>query len=225
MKPTAKEKFFEYLKVFVYAILAGVAISIGCTAYLASENVIVGAIFFCVGLFVILNYNFNLYTGKLCYVFNNKPEYSLKLLFVLLGNYVGANLCGLVLNLTRLDNLSEKCAKIVELKLNDSLISLFILAFFCNILIYVAVEGFKSENALTKYLSLFFGVSVFVICGFEHSVADMFYFAFAGSYSARTFLCLFVVICGNFVGGTLIELLKKAFENKPKQMKIEVKEE
>lgn len=225
MKQTTKEKFLEYLKVFIYAIMAGVAISIGCTAFLASSNVYVGAVFFCVGLFVILNFNFNLYTGKVCYVFNNKPEYSLKLLIILIGNYIGTNLCALVLNLTRLDNMAEKCAKVVELKLNDSLLSMFVLAIFCNILIYVAVEGFKSENVLTKYLSLFFGVGVFVICGFEHSIADMFYFAFAGSYSARTFLCLLIVICGNFVGGILFELVKKAFESDQNHMKIETKEE
>lgn len=214
-----KEKFLEYLKVIVYAIMAGLCISIGSIAFLSSENIAVGAIFFCVGLFVILNFNFNLYTGKLCYVFNNNISYSFKVFLTFIGNFIGTNLSGLLLRQTRLENAMLKCEDLVQTKLNDNLLSLFILAIFCNILIYVAVEGFKSENALTKYLSLFFGVSVFVVCGFEHSVADMFYFAFAKNYSPKAFLIIFIVALGNFVGGTLIELLKKLFSLKktPKQ--------
>lgn len=212
-----KNKFYDILQTFIFAILAGVSISIGAVAYLSCENVVVGAIFFCVGLFMVLVFNFNLYTGKLCYVFNNERFYSLKLLIIFVGNFVGTNLVGFLLSLTRLDSLSTRCKTIVDAKLNDSLLSLFILAIFCNILIYVAVEGFKSENVLTKYLSLFFGVSVFVLCGFEHSVADMFYFAFAKVYSGKMFLSLFIIALGNFVGGTLIELLKNFFS--PKQKK------
>lgn len=209
-----KEKIVDYLKVVVFAIMAGICISIGSVAFLSVENIAVGAIFFCVGLFVILNFNFNLYTGKLCYVFNNNLAYSFKVFLTFIGNFIGTNLSAFLLRQTRLENAMLKCESIVQTKLNDSLLSLFILAIFCNILIYVAVEGFKSENALTKYLSLFFGVSVFVVCGFEHSVADMFYFAFAGNYSSKAFLVIFIVTLGNFVGGTLIELLKKLFSLK-----------
>ncbi len=216
-----KEKFVDYLKVVVFAIMAGICIAIGSVAFLSVENIAVGAIFFCVGLFVILNFDFNLYTGKLCYVFNNNLAYSLKVLLTFVGNFIGTNLAGLVLRQTRLENAMLKCESVVQTKLNDSLLSLFVLAIFCNILIYVAVEGFKSENALTKYLSLFFGVSVFVVCGFEHSVADMFYFAFAGNYSSKAFLVIFIVALGNFVGGTLIELLKKLFTLKKKNTSIQ----
>lgn len=40
----AKEKVVDYIKVFVYAILAGVCISMGGIAYLSCENVVVGAL-------------------------------------------------------------------------------------------------------------------------------------------------------------------------------------
>ena len=209
---STKEKVVDYLKVFIYAILAGVAISIGGIAYLSSQSAVVGALFFCVGLFVILNFNFNLFTGKVCYVFNNDWRYSIKVLITLVGNFVGTNLVALCLRFTRLSSLQEKCHEIVGIKLGDELLSLFVLAIFCNILIYIAVEGFKSENVLTKYLSLFFGVATFVLCGFEHSVADMFYFAFANIYSGQMFLSLFVIVLGNFVGGVLIEVVKKTFK-------------
>ncbi len=212
-----KEKIVDYLKVFVYAILAGVAISLGGVAYLSSQNAVVGALFFCVGLFVILNFNFNLFTGKICYVFNNDWRYLIKVVITLFGNFCGTNLVALSLRLTRLSALQEKCQEIVGNKLEDGLLSLFVLAIFCNILIYVAVEGFKSENGLTKYLSLFFGVATFVLCGFEHSVADMFYFAFANVYSGQMFLRLFIIVFGNFVGGVLFEVVKKLFKKHKKE--------
>lgn len=215
-----REKWIEYLKDFVLAILAGVCISIGAVAFLSCKNNVVGAIFFSVGLFTILTFGFNLFTGKVCYIFNNKPSYLIKVAIIFLGNFVGTNLSALLLNFTRLSSLRERCSVIVQTKLGDDLWSLFILAIFCNILIYIAVEGFKSKNILTQYLSLFFGVSVFVICGFEHSIADMFYFAFARSYTGRTFLILIIVSLGNIVGGTLIELIKKLFkENKQDENK------
>lgn len=211
----AKEKWIQGIKDFVLAILAGICISIGAIAFLSCKNNIVGAIFFSVGLFTILTFEFNLFTGKVCYIFNNKPSYLVKVVVIFLGNFVGTNLSALLLNFTRLSSLRERCSGMVETKLGDNLWGLFILAIFCNILIYIAVEGFKSKNMLTQYLSLFFGVSVFVICGFEHSIADMFYFAFARSYTGKTFLALLVISLGNIVGGTLIELIKKLF-NKPK---------
>ena len=151
-----KEKWIDILKTFVFAVLAGVAISIGCIANLASSSAVVGALFFCVGLFVILIFDFNLFTGKLCYTFDNKPKYLLKLLLILVGNFVGANLTGLLLNLTRLVSLKEKCIALVDAKLGDNLLSLFILGILCNILIYIAVEGFRSENNVIKFLSLIF---------------------------------------------------------------------
>ena len=209
-----KEKWIDILKTFVFAVLAGVSISIGCIANLASSSAVIGAIFFCVGLFTILIFDFNLFTGKLCYTFDNKPKYLLKLLLILAGNFVGANITGLLLNLTRLVSLKEKCIVLVDAKLGDNLLSLFILGVLCNILIYIAVEGFKSENNVIKFLSLIFGVSVFVLCGFEHCVADMFYFAFAMNYSGQMFLSLFIIILGNFVGGSIFHLLRKVFIKK-----------
>lgn len=205
------------LKTFIYSILAGICIALGGIAFLSISNPVIGSLFFCIGLFIILNYEFNLFTGKLCYTFSNNLKYFGNLFIILIGNFIGTNIVGLTLNLTRLTSLKERCQNIVNTKLNDSLISIFILAILCNILIYVAVEGFKNgKTSATKYLSLFFGVATFVICGFEHCVADMFYFSFALSYTPKTFLFLLIVICGNFVGGNLFEVIKLLLNKKEK---------
>jgi len=212
-----KQKFIDYLETLIYAVLAGVCISIAGMAYLSAPNKITGALFFVVGLFIILTFRFNLFTGKVCYIFTNSPEYSIKTVVIYIGNFLGANLTGFLFSLSRLDDLQAKCIAIAATKANDNLLSLFILGIFCNILIYVAVEGFKSKNILTQYFSLFFGVSVFVLCGFEHSIADMFYFAFARNYSGKAFLALLMVTLGNIVGGVLFELIKLLFNRLKKE--------
>lgn len=205
-----KQSFFNLTNDYLLGILAGICISIGGTAFLSSDSKAVGALFFTIGLFVILTFKFNLFTGKVCYALDNKPSYILKLLVIWLGNLTGAILSGLLLRLTRLDNIVAKSQALAETKLSDNLLSIFILAIFCNILIYVAVHGFNTfENHLLKVLALFFGVSVFVLCGFEHCVANMFYFSLSGAWIFKTILYLLVMTAGNIVGGLFIPAIQK----------------
>ena len=82
------------------------------------------------------------------------------------------------------------------------------LSLLCNIFIYIAVEGFqKNPHELGKYLSLFFGVMGFILCGFEHCVANMFYFSVSGAWSAETLVRLVVMTLGNSAGGILFPLV------------------
>ena len=53
------------------------------------------------------------------------------------------------------------------------------------------------------------GVMVFILCGFEHCVANMFYFSVANVWSGRTFLYLIVMTLGNSCGGVIIPLCRK----------------
>ena len=62
---------------------------------------------------------------------------------------------------------------------------------------------------LTPVLSLFFGVMVFIFCGTEHCVADMFYFWMAGLWSGRAILSVLVISLGNAAGGVLFATLHR----------------
>lgn len=199
------------LRDFLLAVLAGAAISLGGTAFLSLDSRIAGAVFFCVGLFMVCTLGLNLFTGKVCYLPGKPAAYWGFLAVVWLGNLAGAELTALLLRLTRLGPaLTEKAAALAAAKTGDSLLSLFLLGIFCNIMIFVAVESYlNNPHQLGKYLGLCFGVTVFILCGFEHCVADMFYFALAG-WSWRTLLCLLVITLGNGVGGVLLPLALKA---------------
>lgn len=205
------------LSTFILAVLAGISIGLGGNVYLAlfTTNKIVGAILFTVGLFTICTHGFNLFTGKACYILDNKPSYLGTLVVIWLGNLLGTSLMAFLVRSTRLAaSYVETAQKLCAGKSQDSYLSLFLLAVLCNILIYIAVEGYKNNpHELGKYLSLFFGVSVFILSGSEHSVADMYYYAVSGELTSLDSLARILTISlGNVAGGLLIPAGKKLSE-------------
>lgn len=198
------------VKLFFSAVLAGICIGLGGTVFLSLEDRVLGALFFTVGLFTICTQGLHLYTGKVCYVWEKDRSYALDLLPIWLGNLAGTFLLAAVERCTRIaPALAEKAQGLCETKLGDSLISIFLLAMFCNMLIYIAVEGFnKNEHQVGKYLALFFGVAVFILCGFEHCVANMYYFSVAGMWSGKALVYLLVMTLGNSVGGWVFPVIR-----------------
>lgn len=214
----------KHLATFVYAVLAGVCIGLGGTVFLRLKDAftggnVVGALLFAIGLFAICTRGYNLFTGKACYLFDNKPGYIVTLLVIWLGNLVGTGLLALVENLTSLCgteagiNITAKA--MVEGKMATSLGSVFLLACICNIFIYLAVNGYaKNPHELGKYLAIFLGVSVFILAGTEHSIADMYYWAVSGELLAapgKSLLYLVVISLGNVVGGVFFPLMEKLY--------------
>ena len=202
----------KHLRTFVSGMLAGISIALGGTVFLSLENKVLGALFFTVGLFAVCTFGFHLYTGKVCYVFDNGRDYAIALPVIWLGNLAGSWLTAAVESVTRFGPaLAERAQTVSAAKLGDSPLSLFVLAVMCDLLIYVAVEGYRNNpHELGKYLSIFFGVTVFILCGFEHCVANMYYYSMANAWSLRTLGLLLVMTAGNSVGGVLIPLLRKA---------------
>ena len=134
----------DNLKILVRAILAGVMISIGGTIYLSLDNKMLGAFLFSIGLYAICAFGLNLYTGKIGYVIDNKPKYLIELLFTLIGNLIGTVGCGYLIYLSRVgDKLRGTAQAISTVKLNDNLLSIFILAIFCGVIMYLAVDLYK----------------------------------------------------------------------------------
>ena len=202
------------ISILIKSILAGIMIGIGGTIYLSLDNKIVGSILFAIGLFIIVVYSFNLYTGKIGYLINNfNKKYIRELIITLIGNFIGTFFVGFVLRYTRIyTSISDKAKGLVDIKLNDTLISILILSFFCRILMYLAVNTYKEVKDIGKYLAVFLGVIVFILCGFEHCIANMYYFSVSSTWSLNTLLYLLVMILGNSLGGILIPLCNKVIK-------------
>ena len=206
------------IEILIKSILAGIMIGIGGTIYLSLDNKIVGSILFAIGLFIIVVYSFNLYTGKIGYLINNfNKKYISELIITLIGNFIGTYLVAFAILNSRINNISEKARILSDIKLNDSVISILILSIFCGILMYIAVNSYKtSKDVFGRYIPIFMCVIVFILCGFEHCVANMFYFSVVRSWSFKTILYTFIMILGNSIGSILIALYDRYIREKNK---------
>lgn len=196
----------EKWKLLPKSILAGFAIGIGGTLYLSVESKVVGALLFTVGLYIICLHGLLLYTGKVGYLPEQSPEYLLDLLMIWIGNFLGTGLAALAVSCSRIASIAEKAAAMCLVKQEDGLGSLFLLGVFCGFLMYAGVDGYKKSN---QPLILFACVSAFILCGFEHCVADMFYFSVAGMWNLKSVLCMIFITAGNSIGGMLVPLANK----------------
>lgn len=212
IKLLRKINFKKYFDYFIKGIYAGIMIGIGGVAYLAIPNKIVGSFIFSVGLLTICMYGMNLYTGKIGYILINKLNYTWELLLTLIGNFIGTFLVGNLIRITRFSGYVEVAKKLVEIKLTDNYLSIFILAIFCGIMMYIAVNNYKKvKDDFGKYIGIFMCVMTFILCGFEHSVANMLYFSVAGVWNLKVVLYLLIMILGNSVGSILIALFYNRF--------------
>lgn len=183
-------------------------IAIGGTVFLSIENKVIGASLFSIGLFGVLIYNLNLYTGKIGYLITNfNLKYIKELIITLIGNFIGACSVGFILRYTRIyDKIYEKSLILANTKLNDNILSILILSIFCGLLMYYAVNGFKKQTDFGKYLVVYLGVAVFILCGFEHCIANMYYFSVADIWSLKTLGYTGIMVLGNSIGSFIIPL-------------------
>lgn len=225
------------LNLFILGILAGFFISVAGTGAAAaavsvqeaSAAKLINACIFPAGLAMVIIAGSELFTGN-CLLLIPVLEKKVSVwqmirnwVFVYFGNFVGSiffvMMCtyGHVYSLFDYglahDLLSTAVTK-ANLGFEDALLK----GLLCNILVCVAVwMTFSAQTAAGKIISLFFPIMVFVICGFEHSVANMSYISSglfmksAYGMDAPTltwfkfiFGNLLPVTIGNIIGGFLV---------------------
>ena len=105
---------------------------------------------------------------------------------VYLGNFVGASLVAVLVVYG--GSLSESgvqaCISVAAAKSSTGFGYMFLRAIPCNILVCLAVwAAMASKSASGKILAVYLPVFAFVVCGFEHSIANM-YYIMAGSMAS-----------------------------------------
>ena len=186
----------DWIGLLIKSILAGIMISVGCVINLSCDNKYIGAILFCIGLITILLFNFNLYTGKVCYIPNNKPSYILQVLLILFGNILGCIIMGVLFPITPIS--------ICTTKLSYDLQTVLIKSIMCGLLIYIAVDSYKKYKTLLPTL---FCIPIFILSGYIHVIADTFYFVSAQAFNTNTIIYILVAAIGNAFGGMIIPFL------------------
>lgn len=203
---------------FLKSVPAGVMIGLGVTAFISSESKIFGSILFCLGLFGICAFGFNLFTGKIGYIIpsKNKPN----CLMIWLGNLVGCLLATIPLRFAN-PKYNEAATVIADAKLSQNFLQTFILGIFCGMIMYIVVENYSANSSmLGKYLGIFLGIPAFIFAGFEHSIADICYFSYAASsleQIAQMFVYILIVTVANGVGSIIFRALTLMYKEKTKE--------
>lgn len=188
------------------AWFAGMCIALGAIGFQSAPTKAVGAAIFPIGLILIYYLGGDLFTGKNLLLMNvYKGELSPKVMvkrlaFVWLGNLVGAVTIGGLVNLTDFIPTAEQAL----LKADQSPLDLIIKGVLCNICVCLAVYfAGRSKNHLLRLTALFLPVCLFVLCGFEHCVADMYYLSATGMgvVSPEFWYVQLFSLIGNLIGG------------------------
>ncbi|WP_157868350.1 formate/nitrite transporter family protein [Acholeplasma palmae] len=207
----------RYIIVLTKAILAGLLIGIAGTIYLTLDNKTVGAFLFGFGLLVICSNKLNLYTGKVGYIIDRKPNYLIDVLIIIIGNFIGTGLIALMVNLGGLLDVVEIAKQTVLHKLDHKPLETFMLAIGCGMLMYIGVDGYyKNKNDFGKVIIVVMAVAIFILAKFEHSIADMFYFMVSGTWNIKAFLYFIVMLLGNALGSVIINGLEKTVKRSEK---------
>ncbi|MCL2633845.1 MAG: formate/nitrite transporter family protein [Oscillospiraceae bacterium] len=133
-----------------------------------------------------------------------------------IGNFVGSALIALLFRGTgylRAEMLSATVNSIVS-KTSPDFIELLIRGVFCNLLVCAAVWSvYRMKSESGKLILIFWAIYLFVICGFEHSIANMTLFTLGtlkidsgGILLTAMLKNLGAVTLGNIIGGVILSL-------------------
>jgi formate/nitrite transporter len=191
----AKKALSPVWKMLLLGILSGFLIGMGAaaanTATHAIANVsaarVISGLLFPFGLGMVMLLGAELFTGNCLMpisVLENKIKAKDMLknwAFVYLGNFVGAFLLALgcahggQLNYSN-GGLAVFAIQVAASKCEIPFLNALIQGILCNILVCVGVLcALCAKDAAGKALGAYMPVAFFVICGFEHSVANMYY--------------------------------------------------
>ena len=223
-----KDLVFSFLK----GILAGLAIGVGGFLYILMVFLIkgelgkvLGSTLFAIGLFTVCTFSLHLYTGKIGLVYEKKQTstFYISLPIMLIGNAIGAIGLGYIcyFSFRNLD-IFQTALNTANVRLSfnsfDDYLSCCIKSLLCGLCVYLAVKSFAYKRiSIIGTLLLVIFVFIFVYCGFQHCVANMFYFGFANTWSWQTAVDLALCILFNSIGPVIGVLLLKANQKVEKQ--------
>ena len=181
------------------SIRAGMFIALGCIIYLSAPSVLIGAILFSLGLLCIGLTESYLYTGQIHKLIEDDRK-PMDLLWIFLGNLMGVAL--MAIPAIHLSDIGASARLVAITKMSQPMIITFIQSIWCGMLMTMA-----TRKDTPKYITIGC-VTAFVLGGFNHSIADMFYY-FAYGNVWLTVPRLLCTAIGNLIGG-LLPVLKPA---------------
>ncbi|PLX34977.1 MAG: FdhC protein [Clostridiales bacterium] len=225
-----KKANLAFMKTLLLAIIAGMFIGLGAHADIIAVQTLgetvdvgfaklIGASVFPVGIILVVIAGAELFTGNCLIALSviNRDEKIIKLvknlIVVFIGNFIGAVALAYLLSNSGLygPDAAAKAVAIAEGKIALTPAEAVIRAIFCNVLVVMAVwmqAGAKDISG--KILAMWFPVMLFVLSGFEHSIANLFFIPlgiFLGadiSWLQMWIANILPVTIGNIIGGAIL---------------------
>ena len=183
----------------IKSITAALTIAIAGYCNLLCDHRWIGAALFSFGLIYVCKYKLNLFTGMAGYVTLRKTPSFIVSVAV---NLVSAFAVGRVLSCNH--KAVEFASALIVAKTDNNIVTTLISSIMCGVLIFLAVDYYKK---FTSIIGIVFAIPIFVLCGFDHAVADAFYIGVAGEINESPVLFLLTVTVGNIAGSTLMRFL------------------
>ncbi|KGG79407.1 FdhC protein [Caloranaerobacter azorensis H53214] len=226
-----KKANLSALQMILLGIFAGIFIGFGAQADITVMQTLknvdiglmkfMGAAVFPVGLMLVVMAGAELFTGNnlMTLALMDKKITLNQMLknwfFVYLGNFIGSILLAAVVvksGLYKIDTPATQLAtKIAAGKIGLTFNQAFLRAILCNIIVVLAVWlATGAQDVISKIFACWFPIMMFVLSGYEHSVANMYFISLGkflglettwGQIWAKN---LIPVTLGNIVGGAVI---------------------
>ena len=200
------------MNIIFSSILSGMLISFGGMLFICSKWIydseimnLIGSILFSSGLLTICYFKLHLFTGKVGLLFEHVNEWEgcnavWKLMLILVLNLISAIIFGIIAHLAlRKTYFTTIISNITSNKLTYTSVNLFIKcflqSFYCGSCVHFAVKTFPLH-----FIFCVFFISGFVYNGFQHCIANAFYFGALFKFDINMLINEFIVISGNILG-------------------------
>ncbi len=172
------------------SLFAGLLIGLGACGYLALGG-LPGAVIFAFGLIGVVLSGSALYTGR-AGVMTNIPALAKIWLF----NVIGCILIGLLMASLGGEPM-ERARTMVEGRFAQGPWRSFLRAVGCGLIIDISVWLYREKGNI---LPVLFGVPLFIVCGFYHSIADVVYLVAAFRWDPAILWFYPLIVIGNWAG-------------------------
>ncbi len=192
----------------IKAIMSGILVGIGGILYVSSQDKFIGSILFSFALILIVARGYNLFTGKVGYLLPYKKGYLKILGLTLVGNTIGVLFTSSLFLLSGKNIAINQAQSLFLSKLDQMWYETLVLAIFCGFMMYLAVDSYhKIKNQGAALAVVIFSVSIFIVAGFEHSIADMVYLFLGRVFTFEALIFMVIVVIGNLIGAVTLNIL------------------
>ena len=185
------------------SLFAGLLIGLGAYGFLCLGG-IPGAVIFTFGLICVVLSGAFLYTGKAGVMTDIGG-----LATIWFFNIVACAVIGLLARSLGGEAV-QRASEVVAGRLAQGPWRSFLRAVGCGLIIDIAVWLYRTRKSVIPVL---FGVPLFILCGFYHSIADVVYIAAATPWKAALAWYYPIIVLGNYAGCNIRRLMLPDSEN------------